>query len=277
MTTITNQQQGPLEKAPQANSETENLQLQLENKIRENEALTDKLDNIAKEMKQFTYIVSHDLQAPLRTITGFLELLEKRYADKLDDTAKQYIGFGIRGAAKMKDLVFDLLEYSRLSTVALEFSEIDLNIVLQEVKEKFAQVIQETGALLRSDHLPKVMADKKQMMQLFEHLLGNAIKFRSNAVPEITITLKQENACLPERQGNWVFAISDNGIGIEPAFFEKIFIIFRKLNTDEVKYGGTGIGLAICKKILELHGGIIRVESEAGKGSTFYFTLPERS
>lgn len=254
-----------------------NLQTGSEDKSRESEVLANKLETITKEMNQFTYIVSHDLQAPLRTITGFLELLEKRYADKLDDAAKQFIGFAVNGAAKMKNLVFDLLEYSRLSSVDLEISEVDLNVIVQDVIEKLSSAIEETGALLTVGHLPLVMANKKQMGQLFEHLLGNALKFRGAEVPEINITLKEENACLPDRQGFWVIAVSDNGIGIDPAFFEKIFIVFRRLYSDETKYSGTGIGLAICKKIAELHGGTIWVESEAGKGSSFYFTLPMKS
>jgi light-regulated signal transduction histidine kinase (bacteriophytochrome) len=243
----------------------------------ENKVLADKLENITKEMNQFTYIVSHDLQAPLRTITGFLELLEKRYAEKLDDTAKQFISYAVRGASKMKSLVFDLLEYSRLSSVAPEITEVDMNTVVQEVKEKFSVAIEESGALLTVGHLPLVMANKKQMSQLIEHLIGNALKFQGAAPPEISISSKEENACLPDKQVFWVIAVKDNGIGIDQAFFEKIFIVFRRLSSDEIKYGGTGIGLAISKKIAELHGGTIWVESEAGKGSTFYFTLPVKS
>jgi light-regulated signal transduction histidine kinase (bacteriophytochrome) len=255
MTSITNHQHGPVEEIARANTEPGNLQQELE--------------NITREMNQFAYIVSHDLQAPLRTITGFLELLEKRYADKLDDAAKQFIDFAIKGAAKMKNLVFDLLEYSRLSSVAPEISEVDLNVVVRNVKEKLSQTIEESGASITAVQLPRVMANEKQIVLLFEHLLGNALKFRRAALPEISITLKEKN-------GFWEFAIRDNGMGINPAFFEKIFIVFRRLNNDEVKYKGTGIGLAICKKITELHGGTIWVESEVGKGSTFYFTLPAK-
>jgi|CXWL01.1.fsa_nt_gi light-regulated signal transduction histidine kinase (bacteriophytochrome) len=240
----------------------------------EEELLNTKLAELTKEMNQFTYIVSHDLQAPLRMITGFLELLEKKYGDKLDESAKQYIGFAVKGASKMKNLIFDLLEYSRLSSVVNEPVEVDLNAIVQEVKEKFLPVIEETGAIITVDDLPVVMANKAQMLQLFGHLLGNALKFHSAAVPEITITLREKNACLPDRQSFWVIAVKDNGIGFDPAFAEKIFIVFRRLFSDETKYSGTGIGLAICKKIIELHGGAIWVESAVGKGSTFYFTLP---
>src|SRR5689334_7489386 len=142
------------------------------------EELSNKLAELTKEMNQFTYIVSHDLQAPLRTVTGFLELLEKRHGDKLDDSARQYIGHAVKGVAKMKDLVFDLLEYSRLSSIEPELTELDLNQVLQEAGEKLAATINETGAIITSDNLPKLIANKKQVLQLFEHLLENALKFR---------------------------------------------------------------------------------------------------
>lgn len=251
-------------------SDKVDLQQDLKNKDQQIEELSNKLADLTKEMNQFTYIVSHDLQAPLRTVTGFLELLEKRYGDKLDESAKQYIGYAVNGAVKMKNLIFGLLEYSRLSSAAKEFEKVDMNVVMQEVKEKFQSAIEESGAQVTVSHLPVVMADKAQIEQLMQHLLENALKFRSTAVPEIGITLKKENDF-------WVIAVKDNGIGIDPAFSEKIFIIFRRLHTDDAKYGGTGIGLAVCKKITELHGGTIWVESAVDKGSTFYFTLPVKS
>jgi light-regulated signal transduction histidine kinase (bacteriophytochrome) len=245
-------------------------QAETEEKCSEEEMLKTKLAEMTKEMNQFTYIVSHDLQAPLRMVTGFLELLEKKHSDKLNESAKQYIDYAVKGANKMKSLIFDLLEYSRLSSVVKEPAEVDLNVILQEVKEKLAPVIEEAGAIVTNDNLPVVIADSKKMIQLFEHLLGNALKFRSKAVPEISIAVKEEN-------GFWVIAVNDNGIGIDPAFAEKIFIVFRRLFSDETRYGGTGIGLAICKKIAELHGGTIWVESAADKGSTFFFTLPVKT
>jgi chemotaxis family two-component system sensor kinase Cph1 len=231
------------------------------------EELTNKLAELTKEVNQFTYIVSHDLQAPLRSVTGFLELLEKRHGDKLDDSAKQYIGHAVKGATKMKNLVFDLLEYSRLNSVELEFTELDLNQVLQEAAEKMTETINEMGAIITSDNLPKVMANKKQVLQLFGHLLQNALKFRNESAPVITVISKED-------ENNCVIGIKDNGIGIDPAFLEKIFIMFRRLNSDETKYPGTGAGLAICKKIVELHGGAIWIESELRSGSTCWFTLP---
>lgn len=235
----------------------------------ENRELKSQLEDMAKEMNQFTYIVSHDLQAPLRTITGFMELLVKRYGDKLDEAAKQYIDYAVKGTLKMKNLIFDLLEYSRLNTSIKELSETDLNVVMDEVKEKYIAAIEGTGASIHVDDLPVVNASKKQMLQLFGHLLDNAVKFRGELAPEVMISAKRDKEY-------WIFSVKDNGIGIEPSFFEKIFIVFRRLSTDEVRYPGTGIGLALCKKIAELHGGTIWVESEPGKGSTFYFTLPSK-
>lgn len=230
------------------------------------EELSNKLAELTKEMNQFSYIVSHDLQAPLRTVTGFLELLVKRYSDKLDDSAKQYIEYAVKGAVKMKDLIFDLLEYSRLNN-AMSLAEVDLNAALEESKEKLSAAIEESGAVIRADKLPLITGDKKQLVQMLGHLLQNALKFRSAAIPEIDIILKEEKGYLK-------IGIKDNGIGIDPAYHEKIFIIFRRLHTDEVKYPGTGTGLAVCKKIAELHGGTIGVESEIGRGSTFWLTLP---
>ena len=230
------------------------------------EELNNKLAELTKEMNQFSYIVSHDLQAPLRTVTGFLELLVKRYGDKLDDSAKQYIEYAVKGASKMKDLVFDLLEYSRLNN-ALSFAEVDLNAALEESKEKLSAAIEESGAVIRADKLPVITADKKQVVQMLGHLLQNALKFRSALPPEIYIILQEEKGMLK-------IGVKDNGIGIDAAYHEKIFIIFRRLHTDEVKYPGTGTGLAVCKKVTELHGGTIWVESEIGKGSIFWFTIP---
>jgi light-regulated signal transduction histidine kinase (bacteriophytochrome) len=150
------------------------------------------------------------------------------------------------------------------------FTEVDLDEIIKEAKEKYQSLIEETGAMISSDHLPVVRANKKQMAQLFQHLLENALKFRNREVPEINLTLKKED-------DSWVIGIKDNGIGIDPAFAEKIFIIFRRLHNDESGYGGTGIGLALCKKITELHGGEIWVEPAGENGSIFYFSLPVRS
>ncbi len=258
-----------MEETVQIKNNLVNLKQELENCNREKEELKNKLAALNSEMNQFTYIVSHDLQAPLRMVTGFMELLEKKYGDKIDESAKQYIDFAVKGAVKMKSLVVDLLEYSRLSSVVKEYTAVNLNEIVQEVREKLLPAIEETGAIITADHLPVVMADRVQMLKLFEQLFGNALKFRGSTAPEITITFRKDN-------NFWEIAVNDNGIGIDPAFSEKIFIIFRRLHNDDATYGGTGIGLAICKKIAALHGGAIWVESPGDKGSTFFFTLPEK-
>jgi len=259
-----------MEEITKINGQSVTLAQKTEAIVRENEELKNKLAEVTMEMNQFTYIVSHDLQAPLRSITGFIELLSKRYGDKLDDAARMYIDFAVKGTVKMKDLIFDLLEYSRLNTDTTELSEVDLALVVKEVMEKFAPLIKESGAKISIGHLPTVMAKKAQMEKLFHHLIDNSLKFRNDSEPEISIDSKKENRF-------WKIAVKDNGIGIEPAYFEKIFIIFRRLYSDETKYSGRGLGLAACKKIVETHGGDIYVESEVDKGSTFSFTLPEKN
>lgn len=244
--------------------------LENDKEVNELAALQKKLDGLVKETNQFTYIITHDLQAPLRMVTGFLELLEKKYADKLDAGAKQYIEHAVKGSSKMKALIFDLLEYSRLSSVTYEFDETDLNEVINETREKFISTIEEKGIQLRSDNLPVVRGNSKLLIQFFSHLVDNAIKFISNRSPEIII---DANRCA----NGWQISVTDNGIGIDPAHFEKIFVIFRKLHTEETGYGGTGTGLAICRKIAELHNGTIEVSSQPGKGSIFTLNIPDHS
>lgn len=228
--------------------------------------LKQELDAAITALNQFAYIVSHDLQAPLRMVTGFLELLVKRYEDKLDEQAKQYIGHAVKGAEKMKRLIADLLEYSRVSTTNEAMEAVDLNEVFLELTEKMNDVLREAGARLFTGQLPVVRARRKQLVQLFSALVENAVKFNTTS-PEVTVSA--------ERTGTaWKISVKDNGIGIEPVFFEKIFLVFRRLYADEERYKGTGIGLAICKKIAELHGGTIGVDSAPGKGSTFWVAIP---
>lgn len=244
------------------------LRQELDKKNREIELLNNKLAKQAGELNQFAYIVSHDLQAPLRMVTGFLELLEKKHGDKLDDSARLYIDHSVKGSEKMKRLIFDLLEYSRLSTVEQEIIPVSLNDVFQEVVGKYADIIKQTGAVIQARPLPVVQGRKKQLTQLMEQLFDNALKFRNGQKPEIEIAAKEE-------KDNWEISIRDNGIGLDAAFSEKIFIVFRRLFSDEQKFKGTGIGLAMCKKIVELHEGRIWVESAVNAGSTFYFSLPK--
>lgn len=237
------------------------------NKELEIEMLKEKLAAVTNEMNQFSYIVTHDLQAPLRTITGFLELLEKKHGDKLEDSAKLYMSYVVKGAVKMKDLIFDLLEFSRLNTANLEMEEVDLNVIVEGLVTKYETQIAKREIKLNIGQLPVILANKKQMNQLFDELIDNAIKFSTDTGAEINIDANNE-------KGFWNICVKDNGMGIDTAFFEKIFIIFRRLNTDEVKYPGTGVGLTICKKIVELHNGTIWLESAVNKGSEFYFRLP---
>jgi len=238
----------------------------LQERDRELEARTEELERSNEELEQFAYIASHDLQEPLRMISSYTQLLAKRYKDQLDGDANEFINYAVDGANRMQVLINDLLSYSRVGTKGEDFSHVDLNSVLEAVKANLKGVIEETGAVIKYSKLPTVMADNSQMIQLFQNLIGNAVKFRREGVtPEIEITSKKE--------GNlFRFVVKDNGIGIDKKYLDRIFVIFQRLHTKE-EFPGTGIGLAICKKIVERHGGEISVESAEGKGSDFTFTL----
>lgn len=219
-----------------------------------------------EDLEQFAYVASHDLKEPLRMVSNYLQLLERRYAGKLDDEAHQFIGFAVDGAKRMRRLIDDLLEYSRVGTRGKPLAPTESAAVLKAVLENLHLAIEETAATVISDGvLPLVLADETQLTQVFQNLIGNALKFRGAAPPEIHIGARHEN-------GRWTFSVTDNGIGIDEQFFERIFVIFQRLHTAE-RYGGTGIGLAVCKKIIERHGGRIWVRSEPGCGTTFLFTL----
>jgi len=219
------------------------------------------------ELEQFAYIASHDLQEPLRMVTSYLQLLEKRYKDKLDQDAQDFIDYAVDGSKRMRTLILSLLEYSRINRVK-PFENIDLNILLKEVLENLSTSIKENKAIIRIDKLPTIKGDPVLITQLFQNLIENGIKFRNSKNPEIIISGKQIN-------GEYLFSVKDNGIGIAEEYMDKLFVIFKRLHSNE-KYPGTGMGLAICKKIVEKHGGKIWVESEVGKGSTFYFTIKEK-
>ncbi len=226
------------------------------------------LERSNKELEQFAYIASHDLQEPLRMVTGFLQLLEKRYSSKLGDDAREFIGFAVDGAARMKNLINDLLKYSRVGTRAKPFEPTELNEILKLVEQNLHASITETEAHIHYGELPKLDADNLQMIQLFQNLIGNAIKFRSEKTPEIHIGAKDENEF-------WLISVADNGIGIQREHWDRVFTIFQRLhNKDE--YSGTGIGLAICKKIVERHRGKIWINSSPGDGTTFFFLLPKK-
>ena len=221
-----------------------------------------------KELEQFAYVASHDLQEPLRMITSFTQLIEKRYKGQLDGDADDYIGFVVDGAHRMKDLIDDLLEFSRLNTDVREFELVIMEIALEDVLRNLKPTIKETKAQITHDYLPNIIGDHVQIIQLLQNLIGNAIKFKGNNPPEIHISAQDQGI-------EWLFSVSDKGIGIDQNHQKQIFSIFKRLHTRE-EYPGTGIGLSISKRIVEGHGGQIWIESELGKGSTFYFTIPKK-
>jgi PAS domain S-box-containing protein len=221
------------------------------------------------EMERFVYIASHDLQEPLRMVASYLQLVDARYRKKLDDDAREFIEFAVDGAKRMQLLINDLLSYSRVGRKGQPFQPIDCEQALQMAMRNLQIAIQESGAQITHDPLPAVMGDATQLEQLFQNLLGNALKFRRDDPPKIHVGAKQKKGC-------WYLSVQDNGIGIEAQYFDRIFVVFQRLHGRSV-YPGTGIGLAICKKIVERHGGEIWVESEFGKGSTFRFTIPGKA
>ena len=218
------------------------------------------------DLERFLYVATHDLQEPLRLVNSFTQLLKKKYSSQLDEQANEYINYAVEGATRMKKLILDLLEYSKFSTNKEELVPTDMNIVLRDVSRKFFTELKESGAELIIPELPVITANKSLMVQLFENLIGNALKYHSDSKPVLQIECKVDGE-------NYLFSVSDNGIGIDPKYADKIFILFRRLHSNSEMYEGTGVGLAICKKIVELHRGNIWVESEQGKGSKFYFTI----
>jgi PAS domain S-box-containing protein len=229
---------------------------------------TGELERSNEELQQFVYAASHDLREPLRTISGFLKLLIDRYEPQLDNKARQYITHAVEGATRMSQFIQDLLEYSRLDRTGAALEPTEAGRALTEALANLGSLIQEAGASVIYEELPAVIGDPTQLLQLFQNLIGNAVKFRS---PARTCRI---HVGVQKRSGRWEFSVRDNGIGIDPGQYERIFVIFQRLHTRD-EYPGTGVGLAICKRIVERHGGRIWVESEPDMGSTFYFTLPE--
>jgi PAS domain S-box-containing protein len=230
------------------------------------ESSNKELERSNKELERFAYVASHDLQEPLRMVTSYLQLLEMRYKNQLDSNAEEFINYAVDGSNRMKTLINDLLAYSRVGMRGKEFVLTDCEEILSRSLANLQYAIKDNHARVTHDALPKVMADDSQLESLFQNLIGNAIKFHSKKQPRIHVGAKKD-------EKNWIFSVSDNGIGIDPQYFERIFILFQRLhNRDE--YPGTGIGLAISKRIVERHGGRMWIESEPGKGSTFFFTLP---
>jgi PAS domain S-box-containing protein len=227
------------------------------------------LTHTNQELEHFAYVASHDLQEPLRTITSFIQILERRYHDKLDIEAQQFMGFIVDGAKRMQTLIHDLLEYSRINRYNTGFEKIDLNEIFITVNHVLKDKIETHEALIMAEHLPEVYGNRIQLTQVFQNLIDNAIKFKSDKrTPEVTISVI-------EHKTTWELIFKDNGIGISAEYFQRIFVIFQRLHTVE-EYTGTGIGLAICRKIIERHGGEIWVESKPGKGSTFHLTLSKK-
>jgi signal transduction histidine kinase len=228
----------------------------------------DELARSNRDLEQFASVASHDLQEPLRAVAGCVQILQKQYEGQLDERANELIALTVDGVGRMQTLINDLLSYSRVSTRGKAFEAADCQAALDVALVNLKAAVQEASAVVSHDALPVVRADPTQLMQLLLNLLSNAIKFRSTAPPIIHVGAKRQN-------GHWVVSVKDNGIGIEPKYSERVFAVFQRLHT-RTEYPGTGIGLAICKKIVERHGGRIWVDSEPGKGSTFSFTIPDR-
>ena len=229
--------------------------------------LTQELSTANKDLQQFAYVASHDLQEPLRMVTSFVQLLAERYKGKLDKDADEFIGFAVDGATRMQALIEGLLDYSRVGTRGKEFAPTDSETALQQAEQNLKVAIEESGAEITHDPLPTVPGDDVQLTELLQNLIANAIKFhRADEPPRIHVSAEQQH-------GEWVFSVKDNGIGIESRHVDRLFKVFSRLHAPD-EYPGTGIGLAVCKRIVERHGGRIWVESEPGKGSTFYFTIP---
>jgi PAS domain S-box-containing protein len=259
----------------QRTTELEAANARLQSEITERRRAEETLRNTAEELarsnrdlEQFAYVASHDLQEPLRAVAGYVELLQHRYQGKLDEKALQFIAGAADGAARMQKLITDLLAFSRVGTQRKNFERSSLAAALHTALTSLRVSIEEAGATITNDPLPMLDVDATQISMLFQNLIGNAIKFRSERPPEIHVGAKKE-------PGRWLLSVRDNGIGFEPQYAERIFLIFQRLHTRR-QYPGTGVGLAVCKRIVERHGGVIRADSQPGSGSIFYFTLPCR-
>ena len=237
--------------------------------ISQRKKLEDELRRSNDELQQFAYVASHDLQEPLRTISSFTQLLERRYHNKLDENADEFMTYVVEAAQRMQQMILDLLEYSRVATKGGFFKEVNTNESLDKALFNLKGTIEDTDAIITRDDLPTVIGDESQLIKVFQNLISNAIKFRD---PEIPLKI-HISAFKNEKENEYIFNIADNGIGMDSQYAKRIFTIFQRLHTMD-EYQGSGIGLAIVKRIIERHGGKIWVESLLGKGSTFYFTIP---
>jgi signal transduction histidine kinase len=237
--------------------------------VRLREALAERnamLERSNQSLEEFAYVASHDLQEPLRAITGFTQLLQQRYAGKLDDEADEFMDFIVDATHRMKDLIDDVLQYSRVTTHGRPLEPVDLNAVVRRAAQNLQASLAASGAQITFDKLPEVEGDATQLVQVMQNLIGNGVKYNRSSPPRVNVGAIQDPG------GDWVVTIADNGIGIDPKYQERIFRIFARLHTRE-EFGGTGIGLALCKRILERHGGRIWVSSVEGEGAKFSFTL----
>jgi light-regulated signal transduction histidine kinase (bacteriophytochrome) len=235
------------------------------------ERTRDELARSNADLEQFAYVASHDLSEPLRKVANFCQLLERQYANELDDRAKQYIGFAVDGAKRMQALIGDLLALSRVGRTTDAFVPVDTGAALDDALANLERQIAESGAGIGRSDMPTVLGDRALLAALFENLVGNAIKYRGVDPPLVVITAVRNPAA-----AGWEFAVKDNGIGIDPQYRERVFAIFQRLHLRD-KYGGTGIGLALCRKIVEFHGGRIWLDTSDGPGATFRFTIPDRA
>jgi light-regulated signal transduction histidine kinase (bacteriophytochrome) len=240
--------------------------LRAQRRVAEQE-LAHKVEELARsnqDLEQFAYVASHDLQEPLRMVAAYTQLLSERYRGKLDEQADKYIHYAVDGATRMQTLIQDLLSYSRAGRQGTELTPIDTSITVKSALSNLTAAVQESGAVVNIEALPKVLANGPQLQQVFQNLIGNALKFRGADAPIVNISAQQQN-------GEYIFAVADNGIGISQGA-ERIFTIFQRLHTRE-EYPGNGIGLAICKRIIERQGGKIWIEPHSGPGTTFKFSL----
>jgi light-regulated signal transduction histidine kinase (bacteriophytochrome) len=221
-----------------------------------------------EQLQQFAYVASHDLQEPLRMVASYTQLLAKRYKGRLDSDADEFIDYAVDGCNRMQGLIRDLLAYSRSGTSETLLSDISGENALNNALKNLRIAIEESSAVVTHDLLPTIKTDNTQLVQVLQNLVGNAIKYRSAAVPHVHVSAMKNDS------KEWVFSVRDNGLGIAPQFFERIFVLFQRLHGRQ-EFNGTGIGLAICKKVVERLGGRIWVESQPEEGSTFYFSLPE--
>ena len=238
----------------------------IEEHAQERQRAAEELKRSNKDLEQFAYVASHDLQEPLRTVTGFVQLLKKKYGNRLDSEADQFIEFAVDGAKRMEALIKDLLSYARVGSQSRQLAPTDVAAAVRQAVDNLGTSIREAAGEITYGELPTVRADGSQLVQLFQNLIGNAMKFRGEEPPKIHVDASRQD-------DHWLFSVRDNGIGIAPESRDRIFLIFQRLNT-RTQYSGTGIGLAICKKIVNCHGGSIWVESQPGQGATFRFTIP---